>query len=150
MWATQTERITDTLAWFPATIPMPVADSTEIIKASLRDILHALQHPSPGSALAPLALTETAQLHQLASLFDTPPATANPGGDPQHIPPIVPLAFPPPLDTSPAQAASALRVPTNPASIVNPCPRGPLFSSSEGAQHSPNPRNHLPTLLPTL
>jgi hypothetical protein len=35
IWSTQWERISDTLAWFPTKIPMPIADSTTMIQSCL-------------------------------------------------------------------------------------------------------------------
>ena len=54
MWDTHATRICDTLAWFPTKVQMPLASSNDLILAGIKDILHALHNPSPGSPLAPL------------------------------------------------------------------------------------------------
>jgi hypothetical protein len=53
IWETRATRICDTLTWFPTHVPMPASSSTDIIMASLRDIIKALQNPSPRTPIAP-------------------------------------------------------------------------------------------------
>jgi len=57
IWAmdTQAQCIADTIVWLPSKVPMPMASSTDYIKAGIANIAHALQFPSPNSPLAPSA-----------------------------------------------------------------------------------------------
>jgi hypothetical protein len=146
--STNSERITDTLAWFPTLIPMPANDSTSIIQSCLKDILHALQHPSLGSALAPLALRESAQLQQLARLF-TPPVTApdpdplpnpSPTATPHPDPALSPITAPPPTLHS-AQPPPPTQ---NPAQLLRVSPSSPL------PDFFPLPAPALRVVAPTL
>jgi hypothetical protein len=68
IWITETsaERVADTLSWFPTKVLMPTASSTDSVIAAARDLIHALQNPSPASALAP---NHHAALQQLISIF---------------------------------------------------------------------------------
>jgi hypothetical protein len=63
------ERTPDTVTWFPQHVKMPVASSAELIVAAAHDILHALQHPSPGCALAPLTDSERGALARIADIL---------------------------------------------------------------------------------
>ena len=87
VYATETaaERIADTIAWFPEHVKMPTASSSEVITAAAADIIHALQHPSPASALSPLSDNQQATLRQLAELFQTNSAPLRP---PPGFPPL--------------------------------------------------------------
>jgi len=83
VWANETrsQRITDTVAWFPSKIPMPTTSSINYIKAGIADILHALQFPSPNSPLAPLSDSQSQALQQLMLILHgttspTPPTLA--------------------------------------------------------------------------
>jgi hypothetical protein len=95
IWLTQLERISDTLAWFPTKIPMPIADSTTMIQSCLREILQCLCNPSPGSALAPLAASESAKLCLLAELFAPPAPTQPAPNDPLILAPVLRVPVPP-------------------------------------------------------
>jgi hypothetical protein len=57
---------------------MPLASSNDLILAGLHDITQALQHPSPGSPLAPLTDSHVAALQQLNLLLTNvcPPHSA--------------------------------------------------------------------------
>ena len=68
IWETRSVRICDTISWFPTKVTMPLASSTDLILAGIKDILHALHNPSPGSALAPLTNSHTDALHQLTTI----------------------------------------------------------------------------------
>ena len=59
---TQGERITDTLSWFPQHIPLPTATSTEIIVASLQDVVQELQAPTAPNAILQLDNNKRAEL----------------------------------------------------------------------------------------
>ena len=51
MRETQSERITDTLTWFPKHVPLPTATSTELIVAGLQDVVDELQNPTIPNAI---------------------------------------------------------------------------------------------------
>jgi len=55
VWATDTQAqcIANTIVWLPSKIPMPMASSTDYIKAGIANIAHALQFPLPNSPLHP-------------------------------------------------------------------------------------------------
>jgi hypothetical protein len=52
-WATNSEHIADTLAWFPTTIIMPRHSSTDIAIAAAHDLARALLLPPPSSPPVP-------------------------------------------------------------------------------------------------
>jgi hypothetical protein len=52
-WATNYERISDTLAWFPTTIIMQRHSTADITTAAAHDLAQALLSPSPSSTLSP-------------------------------------------------------------------------------------------------
>jgi hypothetical protein len=69
IWGTQSERVTDTLVWFPTRVKMPTMSSLDLALAAAQDLLTALMHPSPGSPLAPTTDSQTAALKQLVEIF---------------------------------------------------------------------------------
>jgi hypothetical protein len=69
IWSTRSERVADTLAWFPTRVVMPTLSSLELALAAAKDLVKALQHPSAGSPLAPSTDSQTAALKQLADIF---------------------------------------------------------------------------------
>ena len=96
MWDTHRERIADTVTWFPQHVAMPIGSSTDLVIAGANDIIKALQHPSPGSALSPLEDSEVAVLHALADiLLNRKPQ------DPASIPTVLPPATLPALQNAP-------------------------------------------------
>jgi hypothetical protein len=111
LWDTRAMRICDTLTWFPTKTTMPLASSKDLILAGMHDILHALQHPSPGSPLAPLTDSHHNVLVQLRSILTSvaspqlPPASARTSPTSSSIVSPVPIAIPP-------QADAPLRVDT--------------------------------------
>jgi hypothetical protein len=74
IWETQSKRIADTLAWFPTRVKMPTISSIDLVLAAAKDLITALQNPSPGSPLAPTTDSQTAALKQLADIFKTVPS----------------------------------------------------------------------------
>ena len=79
IWASRATRICDTLTWLPTKLPMPVASSADRILAGIAAILHALQHPSPASPMAPLTATHHDAVIRLTDLLTavvTPTPTA--------------------------------------------------------------------------
>ena len=104
LWDTRAMRICDTLTWFPTKTTMPLASSKDLILAGVHDILHALQHPSPGSPLAPLTDSHHNVLVQLRSILTSvaspqpPPASARTSPTSSSIVSPVPIAIPPQPD----------------------------------------------------
>ncbi|EEC47130.1 predicted protein [Phaeodactylum tricornutum CCAP 1055/1] len=99
VWITETraERVADTLSCFPTRIPMPAASSTDRALAAARDLVHALQNPSPASPFAPLDATQYQALTDLANLFATVTAPADDVLAPAPLPPVRPPAPATPL-----------------------------------------------------
>jgi hypothetical protein len=161
LWDTRATRVCDTLTWFPTKVTMPLASSNDLILAGVHDIEHALQHPSPGSPLAPLTDSHHEALLQLTTILTSlarPSAvlptvldtaiTPVPSPEPPlrvAISPqtlvakndtIVPAA--PPTPTPRPNSDAPLRVPTGIRKTVHfpplPAPAGPTFASSTGAR----------------
>jgi hypothetical protein len=68
-WVINSERISDTLTWFPTTIIMPRHSSTNIAIAAAHDLARALLSPPPSSPLSPIYDSQRHQLLQLSSIF---------------------------------------------------------------------------------
>jgi hypothetical protein len=68
-WATNSERIADTLAWFPTTVIMPRHSSTDVAIAAAHDLDQALLSTSPSSPLSQITESQRHQLLQLSSIF---------------------------------------------------------------------------------
>lgn len=99
--STNAERITDTLAWFPSQLIMPTASSTDAAFAAAADLVKALLHPSPASALSPLTDSERTALSSLAIIF------ASRFLDTDHLPATPSVELPPttPVPTSQPRVA---------------------------------------------
>ena len=69
IWASRATRICDMLTWLPTKLVMPIASSTNRILSGIDAILHALQHPSPASPLAPLTATRHDALLRLTDIL---------------------------------------------------------------------------------
>jgi hypothetical protein len=155
VWGTNSERVADTLAWFPTRVKMPTMSSLDLALAAAKDLLHALIHPSPGSPLAPTTDSQTAALKQLVEIFadcthrssllsPQPSATTkdvlensqeSAGADPRVHPSNAPTPAPlPPGFTQvhqapPTTTATSPRVPTissPPSNSPAPVPRVPV------------------------
>ena len=94
-WITETrrERICDTVAFLPVHVTLPVATANDMILASLRDIVKALNSSAPNVPLVPPAITNTNRtaLMQLQLLLDPPTdidRVAGPAPLPEHNPPL--------------------------------------------------------------
>ena len=122
MWDTRSERVSDTIRWFPTKIRMPNASSTELILAGIRDIHHALTHPSPGSALAPTTDSEVAALQHLTDLLTTMSTSA---ATKESVPP---LRVADPVEPRPSMepAPSTITLVSAPASTAPPYLPPPL------------------------
>jgi hypothetical protein len=68
-WATTSERIVDTLAWFPTTVIMPRHSSTDVAIAAAHDLAQAMLSPSPSSPVSPITDSQRHQLLQLSNIF---------------------------------------------------------------------------------
>eukprot|EP00978_Attheya_sp_CCMP212_P006283 scaffold14236_cov54-Attheya_sp.AAC.5 len=91
VWITETtsERVADTLSWYPTQVSMPKASTTEEASAAARDLIEALLHPEPASPLAPLVDSQRQALFQLVDIFTQATADCSPS------PPTVPTAIAP-------------------------------------------------------
>jgi hypothetical protein len=69
IWGTKSEKVADTLVWFPTKVVTPTLSSHDLVLAAANDLIKALQHPSPGSPLVPTNNSQTAALKQLADIF---------------------------------------------------------------------------------
>jgi len=69
---TRPQRVCDTVSWSPTKLKMPTASSTDMIIAASKDILHALQNPSPDSPLAPLTGSQAKALKGIAATLENP------------------------------------------------------------------------------
>jgi hypothetical protein len=69
IYDTRAIRICDTISWFPTKVHMPDNSSNAIILTALRDIGHALTHPSPRTPLAPRSDSLTEALRHLTELL---------------------------------------------------------------------------------
>ena len=82
IWDTRNERVCDTLEWFPSTVTLPLASSINLIIAAANNLVHALNHLSAGSSLAPLADSEVETLRNIAQNLtnrrEKPSSTATP------------------------------------------------------------------------
>eukprot|EP00978_Attheya_sp_CCMP212_P008058 scaffold18746_cov41-Attheya_sp.AAC.4 len=90
------ERVADTLTWYPSQVSMPKASTTEEASATARDLIEALLHPGPASPLSPLSDSHRQALFQLAEIFSQATAEYSPS------PPTVPVP------TAPLPAAALL------------------------------------------
>ena len=95
LWDTRATCICDTLTWFPTKTTMPLASSNDLIIAGIKDIVHALNNPSPGLPPAPLTDSHHNALTDLTNLLtsivnpDTKPSPAASGSLLQrHDPPL--------------------------------------------------------------
>ena len=61
---TGAERITDTLEWFPAHVPMPKTASIDAVLAAARELISALQNPAPATPFAGIDDTKLAALQK--------------------------------------------------------------------------------------
>jgi hypothetical protein len=128
IWKSRSTRICDTVSWFPTKDTMPLATSTDLILAGIQDILHALQHLSSSSPLAPLTDSHVAALRQLTTVLTnivapTELTTPEPAGAP--ISPLSVVLPPAPAPARPPNRQSSLRVPT---SAPDPTPRTLRFA----------------------
>jgi hypothetical protein len=132
VWGTKSEHVADMLAWFPTKVQMPTVSSLDLVLAAAHDLIEALQHPSPGSPLAPTTDSQTAALKQLADIFMDCTARS------AAVPLVQETPVPVPCIVKEAEvhrelAGASLRVP-----ILNPTGETPLEFATT------------PTTVPTL
>jgi hypothetical protein len=110
MVATQREWISDTIAWIPLHVAMPIASSVDHVIAAANYLIHALQNPSPSSPRALLPDTETANLRSIADILlnRNPSTTAI----------IAPAPIVPTTDAAPPRVSFA---PSSLTSLKNTC-----------------------------
>jgi hypothetical protein len=87
VWATNAERVADTLAWFPQHATMPFLSSSQAEMAAARDLVSALNNPTPASPICPLTTSQRDQLHQLADIFTQHTANTLPQYSDEPTPP---------------------------------------------------------------
>jgi hypothetical protein len=162
IWETRAVRICDTLTWFPTNVPTPASSSTNTIMASLRDIVTALQNPSPRTPLAPRTDTQTQALLDIVNLLtnltpqpsasvpDTPLRVGTPSTNTPNAPPlrVEPLG-PPEPDSTPAPANTPEPPPTPTPNPSPAPPPDPTPESPPALAPTPDP-SPAPPLDPTL
>jgi hypothetical protein len=75
------ERNSDTVEFFPATVPMPQLSSADAPTQAIRDLLQALKHPHPATSFALLGNAQHSAIKQLAQIFaDALPNKSDPNG----------------------------------------------------------------------
>jgi len=92
VWITEmrAKRVANMLAWFPSKIPVPTASSTDRALAAARDLVCALQNPSPALPFTPLDANQHQARTQLTELFALVAAPASSAAAPARVPPVPP------------------------------------------------------------
>jgi hypothetical protein len=75
---TASERIRDTVKFFPEQCPMPCLSSMDTVIKSAIDLIDALRNPAPAAPFAKLNEECLAALHQLATIVCTTTTPASP------------------------------------------------------------------------
>jgi hypothetical protein len=86
--ATASERIVDTLEFFPHNYQMPQLSSTDRLLMAAKDITDALQNPHPEVPFARVEDDTISALAELAAIFKLK-LRQNPSPTPQAAPPMV-------------------------------------------------------------
>jgi hypothetical protein len=109
---THAERIGSTVEFFPSHLDMPKTSSADNAMRAARDLLHALQNPTPATPFPNLGDTQLAALTRLAQIFGTaaeqrgPPAKSPKAIEPSPVAsPRVPATTPAPSPRVPATTA---------------------------------------------
>jgi hypothetical protein len=63
------ERNSDTVEFFPATVPMPQLSSADAATQAIQDLIQALKHPHPATPFATLGNAQYDAIKQLAQIF---------------------------------------------------------------------------------
>jgi hypothetical protein len=122
LWDTRATRVCDTLTWFPTKTTMPLASSTDLILAGVKDIIQALRNPSPGSPLAPLTDSHHKALVQLTSILTSVACADVHPTLPDEPAQVAPLQELPPTPSCPDLS---LRVGSLPTIVTPPDPVPP-------------------------
>ena len=69
MWETRDVRVGLTVSWFPRNVKMPELTASDLILASLQQILQCLKDPTPAHPAAPLHQSHSEVLVRLAELL---------------------------------------------------------------------------------
>ena len=69
--ATNGERISDTVEFFPHVAPMPQQSSRDQAIQAIRDLIHTIRNPTPATPFPTFGPTHTTALSQLADIFQT-------------------------------------------------------------------------------
>ncbi len=94
IWDTKTERITDTLEWFPEHVTMPTASASDLLLASLRDVTQALRTASVTSPLPVTADSHVAELKTLVDALSGAPSAVPVSLSPPRSLPSMPMPAP--------------------------------------------------------
>jgi hypothetical protein len=77
---TRHARTADTVQFLPHVVPVPVASATDLITASLQDILQVLKHPAADTPVVPPTARRALQdLHEIFAPNSPPPEPVDPG-----------------------------------------------------------------------
>ena len=144
IWDSRATRICDTVSWFPTKVTMPLASSTDLIVAGIKDIHHALLHPSPGSPLAPLTDSHTKALRQLTEVLTSIAAPAL--NSPPHAA-ITNGTSAPPLRVGPSTSSSTIAPPLRVIPTTPPAPIVTTVQSQRQVNFAPLPST---TMLDTF
>jgi hypothetical protein len=63
-------RISDTVAFPPKVVPLPLTSSADAAMRAARDLIHTLEHPVPAAPFSQLGSQQTQALQQLADIFE--------------------------------------------------------------------------------
>ena len=63
------EQICDTISWYPTKVNLPTVTNSDLILATLQDILNILQNPLPDRSLPPLDPTQVQILLDTSTLL---------------------------------------------------------------------------------
>jgi hypothetical protein len=146
VWETRAERICDTVTLFPSKVTIPASSSTDIIMSSLHDIVYALKHPAPASALAP---TTNTQVRALVTLTELLTSICQPSTKPTPAPTLR-VAAPEPMPQSTNVPTPGLALDVAPAPELMPLPVPPTpslrvpkvtFSPKATSLEPPDPSN---------
>jgi hypothetical protein len=121
---TTSERIADTLTWFPSKVKMPTTSSHDTVVAAARDLVKALSNPTPASPLAPLGTQERAALEQLSNIFSN---FSDPSITLDTKSPAAP-SVPRPVPATTPMRVQFQDLPTEPLPRVPPVPTAPIAS----------------------
>jgi hypothetical protein len=132
--ATASERISDTVEFFPEHTKLPYCSSADAAVLAAKQLIAALKYPVAAAPIAPIGTHQLAALEQLANIFNTAIATKDPAAATKIILPTIL-----PEDTGAVRkAALPVRAPGVPA--VRPVFHDPYHS----AQTLPVPMSDAP------